>query len=78
MAKFEVGDWVIITHRNKPLCIVGRVLKLAKMDSGASAVEVDAIWHYDPLNIDQYQPNMWPIEWADLHVEHCGPPDGAV
>lgn len=72
----EVGDWVIITHKEKELCIVGQVTVCESVHYGTGIV-IDTYYRYDPYRFDERYPGEWPTALNHLHVELFGgqPPE---
>jgi len=69
----EVGDWVIITHREKELCIVGQVTR-ASSTHYTPGIAIDTYYSYDPAKYDKRWPGEWPTALNHLRVEPFGGP----
>ena len=75
--KWAVGEWVMITHSLKDMCIVGRIRKLGGRYGG---IVIDTYYRYDPTGQDGPSsfPGQWPTgEGSELHIELIAPPEDA-
>lgn len=76
---FKRGDWVIITRRDGPLCVIGQVTGPSSWyttDAGEheSGFVIDTYYRYDPDRIDDSHPGDWPAGEAHLVYEKLAEP----
>lgn len=78
-APFKRGDWVIITHKHKPLCVIGQVAERASSRYGDGFV-LENTYRFDPEGIDDLYPNEWPAYYrgSQFVYEKLGEPPAAL
>lgn len=81
MAKPElkVGDWVVITHVEKELCIMGQIVDLGwyrnRVEDPAIKL-ANYVTKHDPLSFDETVPGWWPLGTRHLRIERLEATDG--
>lgn len=79
--QWKPGDWVLITHVDRPLMVIGRVLQVDKYGTlvGRSlvgghepAIRIETVWKVDPLEFDRTTTGIWPLISHVMRYEKLG------